>query len=58
MGFSIAEEAEKRGAKVILISGPTAQKTKNENIEIKNKKCKKKSTKTNLRTFTLNLRRS
>ena len=34
MGFSIAEEAEKRGAKVILISGPTAQKTKNENIEI------------------------
>jgi phosphopantothenoylcysteine decarboxylase/phosphopantothenate--cysteine ligase len=26
MGFSIAEEAEKRGAKVILISGPTAQK--------------------------------
>lgn len=34
MGFSIAEEAEKRGAKVILISGPTAQKTNNENIEI------------------------
>ena len=34
MGFSIAEEAEKRGAKVILISGPTAQKLNNENIEI------------------------
>ena len=34
MGFSIAEEAEKRGAKVILISGPTAQKTNNKNIEI------------------------
>jgi phosphopantothenoylcysteine decarboxylase/phosphopantothenate--cysteine ligase len=34
MGFSLAEEAEKRGAKVILISGPTAQKTNNKNIEI------------------------
>ena len=34
MGFSIAEEAEKRGAKVILISGPTAQKTNNKDIEI------------------------
>lgn len=34
MGFSIAEEAEKRGAKVILISGPTSQKLNNQNIEI------------------------
>lgn len=34
MGFSIAEEAEKRGAKVILITGPTAQKSENKNIEI------------------------
>lgn len=34
MGFSLAEEAVKRGAKVILISGPTSQKTCNENIEI------------------------
>ncbi len=34
MGFSLAEEAVKRGAKVILISGPTSQKTSNKNIEI------------------------
>ena len=34
MGFSLAEEAVKRGAKVILISGPTSQKTDNKNIEI------------------------
>jgi len=34
MGFSIADEAEKRGAKVILISGPTSQKLNNQNIEI------------------------
>ena len=34
MGFSLAEEAVKRGAKVILISGPTSQKTEYENIEI------------------------
>lgn len=34
MGFSIAEEAAKRGAKVILISGPSAEKTNNHNIEI------------------------
>lgn len=34
MGFSLAEEAAKRGAKVILISGPTHLKTANENIEI------------------------
>ena len=34
MGFSLAEEAEKRGAKVILISGPSSQKTNNQNIEI------------------------
>ena len=34
MGFSIAEEAEKRGAKVILISGPTSQKLNNQNIKI------------------------
>lgn len=34
MGFSLAEEAEKRGAKVILISGPTSQKISNQNIEI------------------------
>jgi phosphopantothenoylcysteine decarboxylase/phosphopantothenate--cysteine ligase len=31
MGFSLAEEAAKRGAKVILISGPSSQKT---NIKI------------------------
>ncbi len=34
MGFSIAEEAAKRGAKVILISGPSSQKTFHHNIEI------------------------
>ena len=34
MGFSLAEEAVKRGAKVILISGPTSQKINNQNIEI------------------------
>lgn len=34
MGFSIAEEASKRGAKVILISGPSSQKTINPEIEL------------------------
>lgn len=34
MGFSLAEEAERRGAKVILITGPTAQKTDFQGIEI------------------------
>lgn len=34
MGFSIAEEAANRGAKVILISGPSAEKTSYQNIEI------------------------
>lgn len=34
MGFSIAEEAAKRGAKVILISGPSAQKIQNGSVEI------------------------
>ncbi|WBV59141.1 bifunctional phosphopantothenoylcysteine decarboxylase/phosphopantothenate--cysteine ligase CoaBC [Chryseobacterium camelliae] len=34
MGFSLAEEAAKRGAKVILISGPSAEKTNVQNIEI------------------------
>ena len=34
MGFSLAEEAVKRGAKVILISGSTSQKTDHKNIEI------------------------
>ena len=34
MGFSLAEEAVKRGAKVILICGPTSQKTDHKNIEI------------------------
>ena len=34
MGFSIAEEAAKRGAKVILISGPSSMKIENQNIEI------------------------
>ena len=34
MGFSLAEEAVRRGAKVIIISGPTSQKTSNKNIEI------------------------
>lgn len=34
MGFFLAEEAQKRGAKVILISGPSSQKTHNQSIEI------------------------
>ncbi len=34
MGFSLAEEAAKRGAKVILISGPSSLKPKNENIDL------------------------
>ncbi|MEZ7507384.1 bifunctional phosphopantothenoylcysteine decarboxylase/phosphopantothenate--cysteine ligase CoaBC [Cloacibacterium sp. Arc13] len=34
MGFSLAEEAVRRGAKVILISGPTSQKTSTKNIKI------------------------
>lgn len=34
MGFSLAAEAAKRGAKVILISGPSAQNINNENIEL------------------------
>lgn len=34
MGFSIAEEADNRGAKVILISGPSSEKTNHENIEL------------------------
>lgn len=34
MGFAIAEESSKQGAKVILISGPTALKTDNPNIEL------------------------
>ncbi|SFI39103.1 bifunctional phosphopantothenoylcysteine decarboxylase/phosphopantothenate--cysteine ligase CoaBC [Halpernia frigidisoli] len=34
MGFSLAEEAAKRGAKVILISGPSALNIENENITL------------------------
>ncbi|WP_373708450.1 bifunctional phosphopantothenoylcysteine decarboxylase/phosphopantothenate--cysteine ligase CoaBC [Kaistella sp.] len=34
MGFSIAEEAANRGAKVILISGPSSEQTSHHNIEI------------------------
>ncbi|PIF44006.1 phosphopantothenoylcysteine decarboxylase/phosphopantothenate--cysteine ligase [Chryseobacterium sp. 52] len=34
MGFSLAEEASKRGAKVILISGPSSQITNDKNIEL------------------------
>lgn len=34
MGFSIAEEAANRGAKVILISGPSSEQTSHQNIEI------------------------
>ncbi|WP_300690634.1 bifunctional phosphopantothenoylcysteine decarboxylase/phosphopantothenate--cysteine ligase CoaBC [Chryseobacterium sp.] len=34
MGFSLAEEASKRGAKVILISGPSAQVLKDSNVEL------------------------
>lgn len=33
MGFALAEEAAKRGAKVILISGPTAEKASHPNIK-------------------------
>lgn len=34
MGFSLAEEASKRGAKVILISGPSSEKPINKSIEL------------------------
>lgn len=34
MGFSIAEEASKRGAKVILVSGPSSEKAKGKNIDL------------------------
>jgi phosphopantothenoylcysteine decarboxylase/phosphopantothenate--cysteine ligase len=34
MGFSLAEEASKRGAKVILISGPSSQTINDENVEL------------------------
>lgn len=34
MGFSLAEEASKRGAKVILISGPSSQTLKDKNVEL------------------------
>ncbi|QBO57871.1 bifunctional phosphopantothenoylcysteine decarboxylase/phosphopantothenate--cysteine ligase CoaBC [Chryseobacterium salivictor] len=34
MGFSLAEEAANRGAKVILISGPSAEKTNHPDIEV------------------------
>ncbi|WP_137905710.1 bifunctional phosphopantothenoylcysteine decarboxylase/phosphopantothenate--cysteine ligase CoaBC [Chryseobacterium sp. 2VB] len=34
MGFSLAEEASKRGAKVILISGPSAQTLNDPNVEV------------------------
>ncbi|QOW11218.1 bifunctional phosphopantothenoylcysteine decarboxylase/phosphopantothenate--cysteine ligase CoaBC [Kaistella flava (ex Peng et al. 2021)] len=34
MGFSIAEEAANRGAKVILISGPSSEKSNHQNIEL------------------------
>lgn len=34
MGFSLAEEAANRGAQVILISGPSAEKTNNQNIQL------------------------
>ncbi|MBW8361803.1 MAG: bifunctional phosphopantothenoylcysteine decarboxylase/phosphopantothenate--cysteine ligase CoaBC [Kaistella sp.] len=34
MGFALAEEAAKRGASVILISGPSAEKPLHENIEL------------------------
>ncbi|WP_292009838.1 bifunctional phosphopantothenoylcysteine decarboxylase/phosphopantothenate--cysteine ligase CoaBC [Chryseobacterium sp.] len=34
MGFSLAEEAAKRGARVILISGPSSQKAVHKNIEL------------------------
>ncbi|MCW3787247.1 bifunctional phosphopantothenoylcysteine decarboxylase/phosphopantothenate--cysteine ligase CoaBC [Plebeiibacterium sediminum] len=35
MGYSIAEELASRGAKVILVSGPTSEKAKHANIEVK-----------------------
>lgn len=34
MGFSLAEEASKRGAKVILISGPSSQKINDKNVTL------------------------
>ncbi|WP_312299056.1 bifunctional phosphopantothenoylcysteine decarboxylase/phosphopantothenate--cysteine ligase CoaBC [Chryseobacterium sp.] len=34
MGFSLAEEASKRGAKVILISGPSVQTLNDPNVEL------------------------
>ena len=34
MGFSLAEEAAKRGAKVVLISGPSSLQSTSQNIEI------------------------
>lgn len=34
MGFCIAEEAANRGAKVILISGPSSEKTNHQNIDL------------------------
>ncbi|MEG0927752.1 bifunctional phosphopantothenoylcysteine decarboxylase/phosphopantothenate--cysteine ligase CoaBC [Chryseobacterium sp.] len=34
MGFSLAEEASKRGAKVILISGPSSQILNDKNVEL------------------------
>lgn len=34
MGYSLAEEAAKRGADVILVSGPTSLTTKNKNIKV------------------------
>lgn len=34
MGFSLAEEAAKRGAKVILVSGPSSQVIQNKNIDL------------------------
>nr|WP_315027431.1 bifunctional phosphopantothenoylcysteine decarboxylase/phosphopantothenate--cysteine ligase CoaBC [uncultured Chryseobacterium sp.] len=34
MGFSLAEEASKRGARVILISGPSSQTLHDKNIEL------------------------
>ncbi|CAA7195736.1 bifunctional phosphopantothenoylcysteine decarboxylase/phosphopantothenate--cysteine ligase CoaBC [Chryseobacterium potabilaquae] len=34
MGYSLAEEASKRGARVILISGPSSQKIEDKNIDL------------------------
>ena len=34
MGYSLADEAARRGAKVILISGPSSEKVSEKNIEI------------------------